>query len=124
DWTDGKVGGVSTGLTSNASEGGIMAFMGERVEVGTALNVTLVFRLGFSLASMEAPSVVVWREDVWKEYLGSYRYGLRFLGLDPANLRRLRRLFGNLERQETLYVPVHSGLTQTGPLPLNPLDHP
>ena len=105
DYTDGDAKGMSTGLTANASEGGIMTFIRERVDVGAILNLTLLFRLGFSLTSMETRSVVIWREDVWKEYVDSYRYGLRFTETESNELEKLRMLFKNSERQETLYIP-------------------
>jgi hypothetical protein len=104
DFAAGRNHAVSTGLTANASEGGLMAFMGEQVDVGSVLNVTLLFRLGFALTSMESRSVVVWRDDVWKEYLDNYRYGLMFLEPESTELEKLRRLFKTSERQETLYV--------------------
>lgn len=116
DWTDGDIQGVSTGLTANASEGGIMIFIGERIDVGAILNVTLLFRLGFSLTSMETRSVVIWREDVWKEYLDNYRCGLRFLETESQELEKLKRLFGNLERQETLYIPARHGVIENARL--------
>ena len=94
--------GVSTGLTVNASEGGVMTFIGEQVDVGAVLNVTLLFRLGFSFTSVEAKSEVVWRDDVWKEYVGNYRYGLRFLETESTELKKLRILLRSSERQETL----------------------
>ena len=99
---------ISTGLTANASEGGLMTFMGERVDVGTVLNVTLLFRSGFSLTCMEAMSQVVWRDDVWKDYVDSYRYGLKFLQTEDEELEKLRVLLENSERQETLYIPTPS----------------
>jgi len=46
----------------------------------------------------------VWRDDVWKEYLDNYRYGLMFLEPESTELEKLRRLFKTSERQETLYV--------------------
>ena len=102
---------LSTGLTANASEGGLMTFMGERVDVGAVLNVTLLFRLGFSLTSMEAMSQVVWRDDVWKDYVDSYRYGLKFLETESGELEKLKVLLENSERQETLYIPTPSKLS-------------
>ena len=97
---------VCTGLTANASEGGLMTFIGERVDVGTTLNLALLFRLGFSLTSMETTCEVVWREDVWKEYVDNYRYGLRFLEMESGELEKLRTLLQGSERQETLYIPA------------------
>lgn len=97
---------ASTGLTANASEGGIMTFLGERVDVGAVLNVTLFFRLGFSFTSMETRSEIIWRDDAWKEYLDNYRYGMRFLDTESCELEKLRRLLANSERQETLYIPT------------------
>lgn len=97
---------VSTGLTVNASEGGIMTLIGERVDVGAVLNVTLFFRLGYSLKAMETKSVVIWRDDVWKEYIDNYKYGLKFLETAFEEIEKLRELFKNSERQETLYVSL------------------
>ena len=102
---------VSTGLTANASEGGLMTFIGDRVDVGTILKVTLMFRLGFSLTSMEAKSEVVWRDDVWKEYVDNYRYGLKFVETESSELEKLMTLLANSERQETLYIPSRRRLS-------------
>jgi len=106
DYTDPEGEDVSTGLTANASEGGLMTFIGERVDVGAVLNVTLLFRLGYSLTFVEARSEVVWRDDIWKEYVDNYRYGLRFLDTESAELEKLRILLQSSERQETLYIPA------------------
>jgi hypothetical protein len=106
DYTGFDTDAMSTGLTANASEGGVMVFVGERLDVWTVLNVTFFFRLDFSLTSMEAKATVIWRDDVWKEYLDNYRYGLRFLEAEPKELDKLRRLLEHSERQETLYIPV------------------
>ncbi len=97
---------VSTGLTANASEGGIMTFIGERVDVGTVLNLTLFFRLGFTFTAMETRSVIVWRDDLWREYLDNYKYGMRFLKVKSRELEKLRELLRNSEPQETLYIPT------------------
>lgn len=109
DYTRPDTDGVLTGLTANASEGGIMTFIGERVDVGAVLSVTLFFRLDFSLTSMETRSVVVWRDDVWKRYWDDYRYGLSFLETESRELEKLKRLLENSERQETLYIPTGRG---------------
>jgi len=110
DYNDGHhTDAVSSGLTANASEGGLMTFIGERVDVGVILNITLLFRLGFSLTSMQARSVVVWRDDIWKEYVDNYRNGLRFLEPESGELDKLRKLFETSERQETLYIPGGPG---------------
>jgi hypothetical protein len=111
DYTNGDDQALSTGITTNASEGGVMTFIGEQVDVGTVLQVTLFFRLGFSLTSMESKSVVVWRDDVWKEYVDSYRYGLRFLETEFTELKKLRALFKTSEAQETLYIPHRHGIS-------------
>jgi hypothetical protein len=57
---------------------------------------------------MEAMSQVVWRDDVWKAYVDSYRYGLKFLQTKDEELEKLRDLLENSERQETLYIPTPS----------------
>ncbi len=111
DYTGIDTDHVSTGLTANASEGGVMTFIGDRVDVGTVLKVTLFFRLGFSFTAMEARSVVVWREDIWKEYMDNYKYGFRFLETENGELEKLRSLFKNSELQEILYIPTARGIT-------------
>lgn len=113
DYTCIDTDGVSTGLTVNASEGGIMTLIGEQVDVGAVLDVTLLFRLDFSLTSMETRSMVIWRDDVWKEYVDNYRYGLMFIETESRELEKLRRLFENSERQETLYISAGHGVTES-----------
>ncbi len=110
DYTDIEDGRLSTGLTANASEGGIMTFIGERVDVGTVLNLTLFFRLGFTFTAMETRSVIVWRDDLWKDYLDNYKYGLSFLKTKFSELEKLRELLRNSEPQEDLYGPPWPGI--------------
>ncbi len=116
DYTCNSSECVLTGLTANASEGGIMTFIGERVDVGAILSVTLFFRLGFSLTFMEATSEVIWRDDFWREYWDNYRYGLRFLEAESKQLEKLRKLLENSERQETLYIPNERGVIESSRL--------
>jgi hypothetical protein len=105
DFVDGQDDLASTGLTTNVSERGLMALIGERLEVGSILKVTLYFRSDFSLTSIQTQSQIMWRDDVWKEYLDSYRYGLMFLGAKHSEMKRLKGFLQRSERQETLYIP-------------------
>jgi c-di-GMP-binding flagellar brake protein YcgR len=87
---------LKAGIASNASEGGLMVYLHERMKIGTKLYVALLFSMGFELTGVKALSEVVWKDAGLEEGWGRYRYGLRFLEVADEDLAKLKQLQADL----------------------------
>jgi len=83
---------LKAGLVGDASEGGLMVYLQERMKIGTKLYVALLFSLGFELTGVKALSQVIWKAARWEEGWGRYKYGLKFLQIADEDLHKLERL--------------------------------
>lgn len=83
---------LKAGLAGDASEGGLMVYLQERMKIGTKLYVALLFSLGFELTGIRALSQVTWKAARLEEGWGRYKYGLTFLQIADEDLRKLERL--------------------------------
>ncbi len=90
---------LRAGLAVDASEGGLMVYLQERMKIGTKLYVALLFSLGFELTGVKALSQVIWKTAGLEEGWGRYRYGLKFLQIADEDLRKLKQLRTDLATQ-------------------------
>ncbi len=90
---------LKAGLAGDASEGGLMIYLQERMKIGTQLYVALLFSLGFELTGVKALSQVIWKAGGLEEGWGRYKYGLKFLQIADEDLRKLKQLRANLTIQ-------------------------
>jgi len=90
---------LKAGLAGDASEGGLMVYLQERMKIGTKLYVALLFSLGFELTGVKALSQVIWKDARLEEGWGQYKYGLKFLQIADEDLRKLRQLRADLAIQ-------------------------
>jgi len=88
--TDGKE--IYGGIVANASEGGILVYLPERMEVGAFLKIEIIYVNGLELNTVQAIAKVVWQDLATKENLGEHRYGLQFQQIDEENFNRLSGL--------------------------------
>jgi hypothetical protein len=85
-------GKAFVGKAVNASEGGLMVCIGERMDVGTTLVVSMVFELGYQLTEINARCEIIWKDvGLVSDYPG-YQYGLKFLEIDRYDVLKLRQL--------------------------------
>lgn len=87
---------LKAGLAGDASEGGLMVYLQERMKIGTKLYVALLFSLGFELTGVKALSQVIWKAARLEEGWGRYKYGLKFLQIAEEDLRKLKQLRADL----------------------------
>jgi c-di-GMP-binding flagellar brake protein YcgR len=80
------------GIVANASEGGVLVFLPERIPMGSLLNVEIIYVNGLQLETITAVAKVVWADLATMESLGEHRYGLQFQSIDEANFKRLSDL--------------------------------
>ncbi len=84
----------ASGRTGDISEGGLLVYLSERVEVGEYLRVKLFFTLiSESMNNMQILAEVAWvvLENLEAHGLVEcYRCGLRFIDVKPKDLERLK----------------------------------
>ncbi len=83
--------------TGNISEGGIMIYVPEKLEIGQQLRVKIYFLADPSLTAMEVIGEVVWI-DLCLEDGNEYRSGLKFIEVSPDDLSRLKDFLHNLAK--------------------------
>jgi len=80
---------INHGGTLNASEGGLLVYFPEKMEVGQILSLRLFFPSGFEFKSIEATVKVVWIDVHLAEDWGDYRAGVTFAGISLEDLEKL-----------------------------------
>jgi len=84
------------GRALNASEGGLLVYLSEKVEINQFLQVKLFFPSGSELNGVELIGEVVWRDIHLGKDWGDYRCGLRFVDISPEGLSKLKRFLRSL----------------------------
>ena len=89
-----RVDGKATlgGIVANASEGGLLVYLPEIMQMGDLLNIEIFFASGLELNSIKAVAKVVWYDLAAKESWGEHRYGLQFESIEEKDLERLKTL--------------------------------
>jgi len=84
------------GRTLNASEGGLLVYLSEKVEISQLLQLKLFFPSGSELNGVELIAEVVWIDIHLGKDWGDYRCGLRFVDISPEGLNKLKRFLRSL----------------------------
>src|SRR4030043_1329753 len=66
------------GMVTNASEGGLLVYLPERIEIGALLKIEIMYVKGLELDTIRAGAKVVWCDLAAMESWGEHRYGLQF----------------------------------------------
>jgi c-di-GMP-binding flagellar brake protein YcgR len=85
-----------SGQAINVSEGGLLVYLTEKVEIGQHLQLKLFFPSGFELKTIEMVVEVVWVDIHLGKDWGDFRSGLRFIDISQDNLNRLKTFLGSL----------------------------
>ncbi|HVP79359.1 MAG TPA: PilZ domain-containing protein [Thermodesulfobacteriota bacterium] len=80
---------INHGGAINASEGGLLVYFPEKMEVGQILSLKLFFPSGFEFESIEATVKVVWVDFHLAEDWGDYRAGVMFVNISLGDLEKL-----------------------------------
>jgi c-di-GMP-binding flagellar brake protein YcgR len=80
------------GMVANASEGGLLVYLPERVEIGTLLRIEIFYVRGLELDTIKTVGKVVWCDLAAKESWGEHRYGLQFESIEEKDFNRLTTL--------------------------------
>ena len=92
--------------TGDISEGGLLLYISEQIEVGQELNLKLFFNSDLGFKSLEARVQVAWADFCLKKESGC-RVGLNFVEISGEDLKKLKIFLNNL-----MHLKTHS--------PLNP----
>jgi c-di-GMP-binding flagellar brake protein YcgR len=88
-----------TGRAINVSEGGLLIYFSEKMEIGQQLKVKLFFASGARLNSIECLVEVVWNDLHLGEGWGDYRSGVTFIDITPVDLDRLKKFLRSLAHE-------------------------
>jgi c-di-GMP-binding flagellar brake protein YcgR len=80
------------GIVSNASQGGLLVYLPEKIEIGTLLKIEIFYVKGLELDTIKAIAKVVWSDLAAVESWGEHRYGLQFQSIDEKDFGRLVNL--------------------------------
>jgi c-di-GMP-binding flagellar brake protein YcgR len=84
------------GRALNASEGGLLVYLSEKVEISQLLQMKLFFPSGSELNGLEIVAEVVWMDIHLGKDWGDYRCGVRFVDISHENLNKLKRFLRTL----------------------------
>ena len=88
---------IPAGRALDISEGGLLIYFSERMEIGQHLKLRLFFSaIGSDLSAIEAFVEVVWVEIDADKGFGDYRSGVKFIYITPQNMNCLKTFLINL----------------------------
>ena len=84
-----------TGRAANASEGGLMLYLRDQMEIGQNLKIRLFFPSDLELDCIEALARVVWQEITFGDP-NEVRCGVQFVEISAEDLNRLKQFLDHL----------------------------
>ena len=87
-----------TGRALNASEGGLLIYFPEEMEIGQHLKMKLFFASGSELNTIETLVEVVWVDIHLDKDWGDYRCGVKFIDISPDDIRKLKNFLMSLSQ--------------------------
>jgi len=80
------------GLVANISEGGLLVYLPEALQMGTLLKIEILFVKGMELNSIKGVAKIAWSDLAMKTISNEYRYGLEFQSFIEGDLDKLKKL--------------------------------
>jgi c-di-GMP-binding flagellar brake protein YcgR len=87
-----------TGRALNASEGGLLVFLSQPIEIGQRLKIKLFFASGPYLSSVKIVAEVVWMDIHLGKDWGDYRCGVKFIDISSEDLSKLKNFLRSLSK--------------------------
>ncbi len=84
------------GIVANASEGGLLVYLPQRIELGATLKIEIFYVQGLEFNTIKAMTKIVWSDLASKESWGEYRYGLQFINIEEQDYARLMNLLKDI----------------------------
>ena len=92
NYTRAETKDILVGMVANASEGGLLVYLPERIELGGLLKIEIFYVKGLELDTIKAVGKVVWCDLGARESWGEHRYGLQFQYIEEKDFSRLTTL--------------------------------
>ncbi len=84
--------GYYGGIVGNASEGGILVYLPEKLNSGEVLKIEVLFAKGWELKTVRGTAKIIWSDLAIRKARKVHRYGLQFQLFNKRNLQKLRIL--------------------------------
>ena len=84
------------GRAENASEGGLLLYLPERIGRGNHLRLKLFFTMGSELTAIETRVEVAWMDFRVEKGWGEYRTGVRFVEISTEDMGKLKTFLKSL----------------------------
>jgi len=91
-----------SGRLMNASEGGLLVYFPEQMEIGERLKLKLFRMLGPAVNSIGPLGEVVWVDPHLDETWLDYQSGVKFIEISQEDLKRLKHFFSSLSLSQRL----------------------
>lgn len=88
--TDGSP--IRGALAGNISEGGLLIYSIDQLQVGTRLRLMVFYPNGYQLDNFQAVAKVIWREVHYENEWKGFKYGLQFLYMAETDRRKLKEI--------------------------------
>jgi hypothetical protein len=88
------------GIVGNASEGGILIHLPEKLDAGEVLKIEILFAKEWELKTVRGVGKVVWSDLSIRKSGKVHRYGLQFQLFNKRNLQKLRILLKEASKKE------------------------
>ena len=85
-----------TGKALNISEGGLLIYFPEQMDMGQYIRLKLFLSLGSELNPIEVLAEVVWMDIHLDKGLRDYRCGINFIDISPGDMTKLKSFLRNL----------------------------
>ncbi len=99
---EGKPGSNHWGLATDASKGGILVYINERIKIGTILKIEMFYAEKPPLKKITATAKVAWSDLAARISFGERRYGLQLESIPRGDLNRLRSLLRKCRNSEEI----------------------
>ena len=86
------------GKAMNTSQGGLLVYFSEPLQIGQYLRLKLFLSSGSKLGAIEPIAEVVWTDILLDEGGGDYRTGVRFYDISPEDMRKLKKFMLGLSQ--------------------------
>lgn len=87
---------IKHGRVINASEGGLLVYFPEYMEIGQSLRMNFFFPSSPGLNVIEMVTQLVWMDIHLGETWGDYRCGVRFIDIPPEDTTKLKKFLRSL----------------------------
>lgn len=104
EYTTSEGSAIRGAYTGNISEGGLLIYSIDQLQLGAELRLMVFFANGYQLDNFQAVGKVVWQEVHWEKEWKGFKYGVRFLHVSETSQRKLHIILeGALIAQNLLW---------------------